>query len=335
MTSTTGPPHRDRVTATVRGARVLVVAGLELRTALRGPLGRARATLLDAVDAHDALTQASGAAPDAVVLGPRLPGAHPAELCRRLGQLRVTRGLPVLGLLDAGEDPTPLLHAGASDTLHLPLDEGVMVARLAGMVAHARTVRDAARLAALTEASALVDPPGRVEAVAVFADLRALDVRGSDDGLDALFGDLGAVMGRLGGVFSHFGGRSSAVAGDGLLAWFEGPRCAGRACRAALAARAAAMGWTDLPTWTPPPLAMGVAGGPASHGALAGGAAVLGPSARRALQLSVSAGPLEVLVEGAVLERVRPPLVRGRAASLSIRSGAARVAAWAIGGAVG
>ena len=115
--------------------RVLIVDDdRALRDALRRALVLGGYDTVQAESGEEALTVATGAAPDAVVLDIGLPDIDGLEVCRRL------RGagnrVPVLRLTarDAVEDRIDGLDAGADDYLVKPFDVGELQARLRALL---------------------------------------------------------------------------------------------------------------------------------------------------------------------------------------------------------
>jgi two-component system response regulator MprA len=115
--------------------RILIVDDdRALRDALRRALVLAGYETVPAASGEEALAEAAGAAPDAVVLDVGLPGIDGLEVCRRL------RGsgnrVPVLMLTarDAVADRIDGLDAGADDYLVKPFDVGELQARLRALL---------------------------------------------------------------------------------------------------------------------------------------------------------------------------------------------------------
>lgn len=79
-----------------------------------------------------ALAQANRIKPDVVVLDLMLPGLDGVEVCRRLKENEVTRGIPVLMLTAKAEDADIVagLETGADDYVTKPFSPKVLVARI-------------------------------------------------------------------------------------------------------------------------------------------------------------------------------------------------------------
>jgi two-component system response regulator MprA len=115
--------------------RILVVDDdRSVRDALRRALTLAGYDVPVAENGQQALTQAAGSVPDAVVLDIGLPDVDGLEVCRRLR--RAGNRVPILMLTarDAIEDRIDGLDAGADDYLVKPFDVGELKARLRALL---------------------------------------------------------------------------------------------------------------------------------------------------------------------------------------------------------
>jgi two-component system response regulator MprA len=105
-----------------------------LREALRRALVLGGYDTVSAANGREALAQAAGSAPDALVLDIGLPDVDGLEVCRRLRE--DGNRVPVLMLTarDAIEDRIDGLDAGADDYLVKPFDVGELKARLRALL---------------------------------------------------------------------------------------------------------------------------------------------------------------------------------------------------------
>ncbi|MEA2331629.1 MAG: two-component system, OmpR family, response regulator MprA [Thermoleophilaceae bacterium] len=127
--------------------RILIVDDdRSLRDALRRALVLGGYDTVSAENGQEALTQAAGSAPDAVVLDIGLPDVDGLEVCRRLRD--AGNRVPVLMLTarDAIEDRIDGLDAGADDYLVKPFDVGELKARLRALLRRSTGEEDPASL---------------------------------------------------------------------------------------------------------------------------------------------------------------------------------------------
>ena len=115
-------------------------------------------------DGEDGLEAVRRSAPDLVVLDLMLPGLDGLEICRRLKQDPVTRGIPIVMVTAKGEETDAVLGlgVGADDYVRKPFSPKELVARVATVLRRGG-LREEAGAAARVERGGLVIDTARHE----------------------------------------------------------------------------------------------------------------------------------------------------------------------------
>ena len=117
-------------------AKILIVDDeVAIRRLLRTTLERAGYTVVEAMNARDALTQAASEHPDAVLLDLGLPDRDGLELIPLLGK-DPDSVLLVVSARDATEEKVAALDLGADDYVTKPFDSNELLARLRVALRH-------------------------------------------------------------------------------------------------------------------------------------------------------------------------------------------------------
>ena len=117
-----------------------------LREALRRALVLGGYETVSVANGQEALAQASGTTPDAVVLDIGLPDINGLEVCRRLREAGNRVPVLILTAREAIEDRIDGLDAGADDYLVKPFDVGELKARLRALLRRSNGDGDPASL---------------------------------------------------------------------------------------------------------------------------------------------------------------------------------------------
>ncbi len=188
---------------------------------------------------------------DAFLLDLSMPGMNGVEVCRRLRAMERYRLTPII-IVTANDDPARLrevFDAGADDYIIKPVGTVTLQARLKGHLQkmdffhEMKRIREnlnryiSTRTQSMVEAysvTGVLPAPEEVEVCVVFTDVRGFTALSQELEATILFHKLSRHLGmQVDCVYRH-GGYIDKFGGDGLMAVFDSPDRARRACHCAL-----------------------------------------------------------------------------------------------------
>ena len=188
---------------------------------------------------------------DAFLIDLRMPGMNGVELCRRLRSMERYRLTPII-IVTASDDPAQFsagFEAGADDYIVKPVRSATLKARLKGHLQkmdyfhEMERVREnlnryiSTRTQSMVEAYSVtgsLPPPEQVDVCVVFTDVRGYTALSQELEPTTLFHRLSRHLGmQVDCVYRH-GGYIDKFGGDGIMAVFDSPDRASKACHCAL-----------------------------------------------------------------------------------------------------
>ena len=188
---------------------------------------------------------------DAFVVDLRMPGMNGIELCRRIRSIERYKLTPIVVITSSEdtEDLTRVFDAGADDYILKPVHSSGLMVRLKGHLQkmdyfrQMTQVRENLNRYVSTRAQSMVEAysatgslpsPEQVDVCVMFTDVRGFTALSQTLEPTTLFYKLSRHLGMQVDCVHRHGGYVDKFAGDGIMAVFDTPDRAARACHCAL-----------------------------------------------------------------------------------------------------